>query len=618
MIQFILDALNDWQRKVVIVASDFFIALLSLFLAFYLRLGVFFPLETSKQNFIATVSLLAIIQELCFLFLGFYRGMWRYSSVPDLIRIIKGVSLSILISLFVVFTFQRADFIPRSIFIIDWALLILGIGGSRFAYRIYRDSMQDSFQDEKNCKNRIIVIGAGGGGEQFIRQLKKDAHSESCIVGIVDDDCSKKKKLLHGIEVMGGIIDLPQVARDLKATCAVIAIPSATGVQLKKIISVCESTGLVVKTLPRLADLVSGKVQISKLRNVAIEDLLGRDEVTIDFEGIAGIIKNKTVLVTGAGGSIGSELCKQISKFEPKLLVCFDMGEFNLYELDQKLQNYQGAKKFVIGDVRDLEKVEAIFSKFSPEIVFHAAAYKHVPLMEENPFEAIKVNVKGTQNIVEACKRHAVERFVMISTDKAVNPTNVMGTSKRIAEMVCQYNQKESKTKFVVVRFGNVLGSSGSVIPLFKKQIEEGGPITVTHPEIRRFFMSIPEAARLVLQAGALGNGGEIFVLDMGEPVKIVDLAKQMITLSGYKVDEDIKIVFSGLRKGEKLYEELLADEETTLPSTHGKIRVAKVRNVGAEFPQELIKLFNVSKQEEIRQELKRIVSEYNYEASLD
>lgn len=619
MVQNTINKLSTGTKASIVLIFDTLIVLITFFLSYELRINQIY-LNPSLLEIILTKSIYIVpTQILCFYVMGLYKGIWRFSSTPDLVRIIKGVTLAIPTSFLVLFLFQKLNGFPRSIFFIQWSLLIVGIGGGRFAYRLYRDYLLQKSNSQINRSKKTLIIGAGYAAQMLIRDIKNDVKSNIQIIGILDDDIYKRGKILHGIKVVGAISDVAQLAKSYDVTDAIISIPSATKEQLSKIVSYFKNTNVNVRTIPKLGDLISGKVQISKLRKVMPSDLLGRDQVELNLQTMAHMIAEKTVIVTGAGGSIGSELCIQIAKFKPNKLICFDISEYNLYELGFKLNQYKEFTKieYVIGDVRDKYKLDNIFGKFRPDIAFHAAAYKHVPMMELNPFEAIKVNVLGTQNLVELADKYRLEKFVLISTDKAVNPTNVMGTTKRIAEMICQSKQKVSKTKYEVVRFGNVLGSSGSVIPRFQRQIEKGGPVTVTHPDIIRYFMSIPEAAQLVIQAGALGNGGEIFVLDMGEPIKIVDLAKQMITLAGLKLDEDIEIEFSGLRPGEKLYEELLSDSECTLPTAHERVRVAKVRDVKFNLAEKISQLLSEDEESCIRTKLKNIVPEYEIPENL-
>ncbi|MCB0407579.1 MAG: polysaccharide biosynthesis protein, partial [Bdellovibrionales bacterium] len=493
-----------------------------------------------------------------------------------------------------------------------WFLLLVGIGGGRFAYRLYRENFLSDVSAEKKSV-KTLVVGAGYAGQQLVRDIKNDIYNDIEIVGFVDDDPLKDGKLIFGKKVLGKVKDISRVADKLNATQVIIAMPSATKQQMSLVVDACKGTNLEVRSVPKLSDIISGKFQVTKLHKVQAQDLLGREQIDLKTAEMASLLSRRVVLITGAGGSIGSELCNQIVKLKPSKLICYDVSELNMYQLTFKLESYLKDMQieYVIGDVRDIEKLESVFVKYHPDVVFHAAAYKHVPLMELNPIEAIKVNVLGTQVVARLADKYNLQKFVLVSTDKAVNPTNVMGATKRIAEMVCQVFQKNSKTKFVVVRFGNVLGSSGSVIPRFKEQIENGGPVTVTHPDIIRYFMSIPEAAQLVLQAGSIGNGGEIFVLDMGEPVKIDELARQMITLTGLRVGEDIQIEYVGLRPGEKLFEELLADGENTLPTKHKRVRVAQVREVDEQLFEKVSKLIRLENTGCIRTQLKEIVPEY-------
>lgn len=610
--QKIIDQMTHSQKNIVVLAIDFCMCLLTFSLAFSLRFGEAIPTHLLELNPIGKLAIVGFSQIVCFIFSGLYKGIWRFSSSHDLVRVIKGVSLAIPVSFGVLFLFQQLYNFPRSIFIIQWFLLLVSVGGIRFAYRIYRDHFVLS---QKNChpQSNVLVLGAGYAGQQLLRDIKNDEQSRINIVGFIDDDYEKRGKIIHGKKVLGNILDIPHISNEKNIDEIIIAIPSASKEEMSKMVAACNDINIKVQAIPSLTDIVSGKLQITKLRKVTPSDLLGREQVDLNMQSMAHMIHNKTVLVTGAGGSIGSELCIQIAKFKPSILICFDISEYNLYELEFKLKQFQTFTevKLVVGDVRDYENSEFVFDSLRPNIVFHAAAYKHVPMMELNPFEAIRVNVRGTQVIASLADKYNLDKFVLVSTDKAVNPTNVMGTTKRIAEMVCQSIQEKSKTKFTVVRFGNVLGSSGSVIPRFQKQIEAGGPVTVTHPEIIRYFMSIPEASQLVIQAGALGSGGEILVLDMGEPVKIVDLAKQMINLAGYKVDEDVKIEFTGLRPGEKLYEELLAEAEGTLETDHERVRVSSVRPVKADLFDKIDSLLEDRDATTVRVRLKEIVPEY-------
>jgi len=609
----ILTRLHTSKKTFIVMCFDFLVSAFSFVLSYLLRLSEIPPYFFTTE-FLHKILLVSTLHAVCFYVMGNYKGIWRFSSTHDLIRVIKGVSLAIPVAFLGLFLFNFLQNTPRSIFFIQWFLLIVGLGGGRFAYRLYRDKNLKASSMPLDRKIKTLVIGAGYAGQQLMRDIHNDIHSEVNVVGFIDDDLNKRGKIIHGVKIFGNVADIYQLANKTGAIQVIVAIPSATRDQMKRIVAACKDTSLQVRTIPKIGDLISGKLQITKLRQVTPSDLLGRDQIELNLHSMSHMIMDKIVLVTGAGGSIGSELCFQIAKFKPTKIICYDMSEFNMYELGFKLSSYESFSKieYIIGDVRDQNKMESVFEEHRPNVIFHAAAYKHVPMMELNPIEAIKVNVLGTQLLASLADKYRLEKFVLVSTDKAVNPTNVMGTTKRIAEMICQAFQKKSKTKYTVVRFGNVLGSSGSVIPRFQKQIEAGGPITVTHPDILRYFMSIPEAAQLVIQAGALGNGGEILVLDMGEPIKIDDLARQMITLAGLKVGEDIEIEYTGLRPGEKLYEELLADGETTMPTNHDRVRVAKVRDISENLFEQVATLMHESSLSCLRTKLKLIVPEYD------
>ena len=609
-----LNKISNKFKTYFVMFYDFCIAAISFLLAYFLRIDGFGLEEALYWEVHINILIIAPVQLLCIYLMGNYRGIWRFSSIVDLVKVIKGVSLAIPVSMLVLFIFKQIDVVPRSVLIIQWFLLLVGVGGGRFAYRLYKDSIQAYVGDSRNRTEATLVVGAGFAGQALVKDILNDAESNTRIVGFVDDNIVIKNKVLLGFRILGNIKDIPRVAEGTGATTLIIAMPSASREVVARIVKACESTNLKVRSVPKYGDIISGKLHVSKLKKVMPEDLLGREKVELDLKAMNDSITNKVIVVTGGGGSIGSELCLQILKFAPLKLICFDISEYNLYEFQSKLSKltYNSEVKFVVGDVRDELKINELFSKYKPDAVYHAAAYKHVPMMELNPSEAIKVNISGTKIMANMCHKYKVKKFILISTDKAVNPTNVMGTTKRIAEMICQNIQKKSKTKFIVVRFGNVLGSSGSVIPRFQSQIEKGGPITVTHPEIERYFMSIPEAAQLVMQAGSFGDGGEIFVLDMGNPVKIVDLAHHMITLAGLKVGKDIDIEFTGLRPGEKLFEELLANDETTLPTQDYRVRVAKVRDIDEMFESQISSLLSIQAESELRDVLKSIVPEYD------
>lgn len=555
---------------------------------------------------ITALALLAFHHLFAFIY-KLYNKVWAYASVGELFAIVKAITLSIISAAIVQFLIN--DFtIYRRALIVTWLLHIILIGGSRFTWRVVRDRYIVSNKD----KMRTLIVGAGSAGTMIARQLKNNHDDAELLpVAFVDDDISKQRMEMYGIPVLGRIKDIPDIARNHNIEHIVIAIPSLKNGELNDIVTKCNETNAKVKMIPKIEDLMTGKVSVSHLKNVEVEDLLGRDPVELDINSISKDVTAKTVLVTGAGGSIGSELCRQLMRFTPGRIVLVGHGEFSIYSIDMELKQTYGQADIeiipIIGDVQDRDRIFEIIDTYQPTVIYHAAAHKHVPLMEYNPKEAIKNNVIGTKNVAEAADTFGVGAFVLISSDKAVNPTNVMGATKRVAEMVVQNLAKVSKTKFVAVRFGNVLGSRGSVIPLFKKQIERGGPVTVTHPEMTRYFMTIPEASRLVIQASTLAHGGEIFVLDMGEPVKIVDLAKNLIRLSGY-TEEEIPINFSGIRPGEKMYEELLNENEVHPDEVYEKIYVGRTVDIDFDMVKGLIKHLETYQIEELKETLMRIV----------
>ncbi|WP_144478315.1 nucleoside-diphosphate sugar epimerase/dehydratase [Cytobacillus oceanisediminis] len=526
----------------------------------------------SYTNILMTAFVLLICHHLFASLFMLYNKAWEYASIGELIGITKSVTLSVLMVTLFQFIVDY-DVYGRVLFS-AWTLLILMIGGSRFWWRITRDRFMKA---DKNM-TKLLIVGAGQAGTLVARQLKNNRELGLMPAAFIDDDPNKYKLHILGIPVAGTSKDIATAVEKYKVDKIVIAIPSLKKEELTRIFEECTKTNIKPQIMPKIEDIMIGKVAVSSFRDVEVEDLLGREPIQLDIDGISDYVSGKTVLVTGAGGSIGSEICRQICKFEPEKLVLVGHGENSIYLIDMELRNQYGKQIEivpVIGDVQDRERMFEVMEEHAPDVVYHAAAHKHVPLMEYNPREAVKNNVFGTKNVAEAADTFGIGTFVLVSTDKAVNPTNVMGSTKRIAEMIIQKLDQESKTKFVAVRFGNVLGSRGSVIPLFKKQIQTGGPVTVTHPDMTRYFMTIPEASRLVIQAGSLASGGEIFVLDMGEPVKIVDLAKNLITLSGYSTDE-IPIRFSGLRPGEKMFEELLNEKEIDPTPVFPKIFIGK------------------------------------------
>nr|WP_312562807.1 nucleoside-diphosphate sugar epimerase/dehydratase [Anaerospora sp.] len=537
-----------------------------------------------------------LIRLLTFYFFGLYNRLWRYASIHELLAIVSAVTVS---SVFVfIYMFGMGSKLPRSIPIITWLIVVALVGLSRLFLRV----LYMLRKTRKASCSKVLIIGAGDAGAMIARELRQRFYDTKNLIGFIDDDRNKIKNKLFGVPVLGNCDDLPQVVCKYGVTEIIIAIPSANGERLREIFKACRETKCTVKTVPGLYEIIDGQVTVDQLRNIDLEDILRREPVKLDLDQIAGYLTRKRVLVTGAGGSIGSELCRQIARMSPSQITLVGKGENSIYEIHQEL-----TAKFpklsiepVIADVRDKHRIFNIFSRVQPQVVFHAAAHKHVPLMEAQPEEAVRNNIFGTQTVAEAADRANAEKFVLISTDKAVNPTSVMGATKRVAEMIIQNMNRISNTSFVAVRFGNVLGSRGSVIPLFKKQILKGGPITITHPDMKRYFMTIPEASQLVLQAGALAQGGEVFVLDMGEPIKIVDMATDLIELSGLEPGRDIEIQFSGLRPGEKLFEELLTAEEGTSSTKHEKIYVANLKAVDERKFQESLMLLKSEMQNNV------------------
>ncbi len=573
-----------------------------------------FDFLINTTNGVILLLAIVLIKLLLMWSFGTYKVMWKYLAIPDIITLFKIITISSVLTYILLFISSSYFKAALSLLIIDWILSFVFLSTGRILYRF----QSDFFGSLKKIKQyRALLVGAGEAGQQLLREFQKNISLNTEIVGLIDDNIEKKGKIINGREVLGSISELDLIVQKTRADKIFIAIPSATSEEMEYIISSCKKTGLEFKTLPKLTDIVDGRVILQQLKEVSLEDLLGRKEIILEPDRLISMLKDKIIMVTGAGGSIGSELCFQLARFHPKKIIFFEQSELAIYSLEQEFKERFPFIDYiaVIGDIRLKESAEQIFTKFSPELVFHAAAYKHVPLMEHCPLEAIRTNIFGTMNIADLCVKYNTQRMVLISTDKAVNPTNVMGATKRIAEMICLDRSKmNSETKFMMVRFGNVLGSSGSVIPLFKKQIKKGGPVTVTHPEITRYFMSIPEAAQLVIEAQTMGEGGEIFVLDMGEPFKIYDVARKMIELSGFIPDKEITIEFSGLRPGEKLYEELLADKENTLPTKHHKVKIANSRNNRDDFSillNELLALTENSSHQQIKSLLKKIVPEY-------
>ncbi|WP_321854112.1 polysaccharide biosynthesis protein [Paraburkholderia tropica] len=580
--------------------------------AYLLRFNASVPSEF-WHGAVDTLVWVLPIYAIMFRIFGLYRGMWVFASLPDLLRISKAIISAGLIVMIVSVLLQPMPIIPRSVLIVSPLLLFFVMGGARALYRATKEFYLYGGLVAQG--KPVIVVGAGGAGASLARELSRSA--EWRLVGLLDDDPAKQGREIYGYKVLGPISDISRWAEELRCEFAIIAIPSASAEVQRRAATQCVRTGVKALMLPSLTELTPGRGFLSQVRNIDLEDLLGRDAVKIDTPHVEALLSGRVVMVTGAGGSIGSELCRQILRFAPAQLVALDLSEFAMYKLTEEIRERFPELSVVpiVGDAKDSLLLDQVMARYTPHIVFHAAAYKHVPLMEElNSWQAIRNNVLGTYRVARAAIKHQVRHFVLISTDKAVNPTNVMGASKRLAEMSCQALQQISeRTQFETVRFGNVLGSAGSVIPKFQQQIAKGGPVTVTHPEITRFFMTIPEASQLVLQASSMGHGGEIFILDMGKPVKIVDLARDLIRLYGYS-EEQIRVVFTGLRPGEKLYEELLADDEATTRTPHPKLRIARAREVPNNLLDELLPWLmqhRVPSDDEVRRDLRRWVPEY-------
>lgn len=564
-------------RMIVLFIVDILSIIIDAYLAIILRFkldGIWVPEE--YMNSVEHYMLINVITTVViFLILNLYNRVWSYASVSEMFLIIGAAMLS---TAFQAFGFSMLYMpVPRSYYFFYFILLSITTLATRFSYRIFHTLRNGWKKSTKHLRN-TIVIGAGEAGNMIIKELKSSRYLNQRVVCVIDDNPSKKGKYIHGIRIIGGRDMIQQAAEKYDAEEIILAIPSASTKDTRDILRICNLTECKLKILPGMYQLINDEVGVSNLREVSIEDLLGRDTIDIDLESVGQYVRNKRILVTGGGGSIGSELCRQIASHNPKLLIIFDIYENNAYDIQQELvRKYPNLKlEVLIGSVRNTSRIESVMEYYRPDVVFHAAAHKHVPLMEDSPNEAIKNNVFGTYKTARAADKFGVKKFVLISTDKAVNPTNIMGASKRLCEMIVQTFSKYSRTEYVIVRFGNVLGSNGSVIPLFKKQMEEGGPVTVTHPDVIRYFMTIPEAVSLVLQAGAYAHGGEIFVLDMGEPVKIADLAKNLIRLSGYTLGVNMEIKYTGLRPGEKLYEELLTKEEGLQKTANDLIFIGK------------------------------------------
>ncbi len=611
--------LGKLQKRYAAFLHDLLMVPLAWLGSYWLRFNLDgIPVEFWRQA-LTMLPMVVAVQGSMFWYFGLYRGVWRFASMPDLVRILKATLTGVAIVAAAMFFLTRLQGVPRSVFVLDAILLVLLLGGPRFVYRWIKDRRLYG-QEAKN----VLIVGAGQAGEMLVRDLLRDSLHAYRPVAFVDDDPAKLGKDVHGIRVAGACNVIPDLATGLAVQLILIALPSANSRQMQRVVELCETTGLAFRVLPHMKDLVTGQVSLKELREVKIDDLLGRESVSLDWTAITRGVQGSTILVTGGGGSIGSELCRQVARLKPAHLVIFEQSEFNLYSIELELRRtFPGLRlTALLGDIYDPVAVEQVLRTHRPAVILHAAAYKHVPMLEHQLRAAVKNNVLGTRNLASLADRYGCTTFVMISTDKAVNPANIMGMTKRVAEIYCQNLSARSSTHFITVRFGNVLGSAGSVIPLFQKQIATGGPVTVTHPEITRYFMTIPEAAQLILQAGTMGKGGEIFVLDMGDPVKITYLAEQLIRLSGKKPGEDIEIVYTGLRPGEKLYEELFHESEKLAGTTHPKILLAKSRSMDfTQLEQALDKLVLACGKDDERQIyglLSELVPEHQSRLSVD
>ena len=580
------------MRQVILSTMDFIICIFSCIITMYLL-----RMKITTYTFLA-VLIYAGTNQICLLKFRCYDSLWKCGGEKEVANIFMACFCAIIpASILLMFASYNMNIV---FYIVNTLMIIVAMVSLRIVYRTMRRIViKSEVIQNADQSTKVLIVGAGEAGNMIVRELFKNTNLKKIPVAVVDDDKNKQGKYVYDVPVVGKIDDIEEIVKTHSIQEIIICIANINPKRKKEIINICKKTNLKIKTIPGIYEIIDGKVNVTKLRDVQIEDLLGRNQIEINLNDMHGIIKNKVVMVTGGGGSIGSELCRQIAKYEPEQLIILDIYENNAYDIQQELIRHYHKDlnlKVLIASIRDEEKMNTIFEKYKPEIVFHAAAHKHVPLMEDSPCEAVKNNVFGTINVAKLSSKYKVKKFVLISTDKAVNPTNIMGATKRCCEMIIQSLNKTSDTEFVAVRFGNVLGSNGSVVPLFKKQIAEGGPVTVTHEEVTRFFMTIPEAVSLVLQASAMAKGGEIFVLDMGEPVKIIDLARNLIKLSGYEPNVDINIEVTGLRPGEKLYEEVLMDEEGLTRTSNDQIRIGKpIRIDEAEFKRELSMLKRVA-----------------------
>ncbi len=601
---------KGFMRSVIKYLIDIVLVVVAYLLAFALRFdGKILP--EYREMYFTTLPIVVVIYGGLLVIFGLYRGIWKYASVRDLGLILVINSIGVL-SLFIIFWGFWPIYIPRGVLAIFWFLIIFALGGVRMAYRIY----SVYWPSVEKQRKKVLIVGAGNSGEMIVRQMLQDRQLFYKPVGFVDDNSSIHGNRIHGFPVLGSSEDIPGIVRKKNVAEIILAIPSATAAQMRQVVDYCEQAGVPFKTLPGPKEMMDGKVSLSKIRPVKIEDLLERVPYTGNAMALGRYFKGRTIVVTGAAGSIGSELCRQLMKLQPQSLILFDQAESDLFDLDHEIRrDHDGIPNVVpvVGDINRIEKLQSVFKQYPPHIVFHAAAYKHVPMMEAFPEEAVRNNVFGTITVSQAAAEAGAERFVLISTDKAVNPVSVMGATKRVSELYCISQNGHQPMKHVVVRFGNVLASKGSVVPLFQQQIRLGGPVTVTSKEMTRYFMTIPEAVELVLQASVLGSGGEIFVLDMGEPINVYEMARHLITLSGFKPDEDVKIVITGLRPGEKLHEELWSGEEQPEPTEQAKIlrvsnTLARANNFNRSNLEKLRKAMEGGDPTQIRRMLETIV----------
>jgi FlaA1/EpsC-like NDP-sugar epimerase len=611
-----------------VILTDVFIFIGSLFISYLIRFEFSFT-QINIEQIYGLLLWMVPLKFTIFLFIGLYHGMWRYTSVGDFWLLARACFLSTILVMVIVLIINRFEGYSRSVFVADGIITFLMTGGMRIFirsfYALHGNQMAGIYSSAGTRLTRVLIIGAGDAGEKILREIMDNNTLHYQVAGFIDDDAEKQGRTIHGIKVLGNVERLPKILKRESIQQTLIAVPSAKGDQIRRIVDACQKCNISYKILPGIGELIDGRVSVKLLRDISYEDLLGRAPVHLNIKGIRNYLDGKTVLITGCGGSIGSELCRQVVKYQPRNLILLDSSESNLFNIQMEMQNENYCRhcEAILAQVQNENLMNSVFEKYKRDVVFHAAAYKHVPMMEKNPWQAVFNNIIGSRVVMEMAIKHHVDRFVLVSTDKAVRPANVMGTSKRVTELIMQCQQGNG-TRLMAVRFGNVVGSSGSVIPLFRRQIEQGGPVTVTHPEVNRFFMTIPEASQMILQAGAMGEGGEIFILRMGTPVKIADMARDLIRLSGKEPDVDIKIAYTGLREGEKLYEELITVGEDILSTGHEKVMVLRSNNCfnGAKNPQEarkhlyhaLDELTKIALRQDakgIKIKLKEIVPEY-------